>query len=138
MLKGITPVIALVMLILITIGVVGLFYGWSSGLFSTQTEKVINIPTGGATCKSGLVTVRIVNVGSTATVTTSDIIVGQINGVECTTKNGALSIAPGAADKIIDSQGCAASCGVGTLCSGKVTVKVGTRNGVVDSSTYYA
>ncbi len=136
MVKGITPVIALVMLILITVGVVGLFYGWSSGLFSTQTEKAVSIPPGGATCKNGLVTVRVVNIGSTSTITDSDVIVAQINGVECT--KSVLSITPGQAGVIINAQGCGAGCATTTACSGQVSVKTGTRNGVVDSSAICA
>ncbi|MBI2085702.1 MAG: hypothetical protein HYT71_04275, partial [Candidatus Aenigmarchaeota archaeon] len=58
------------------------------------------------------------------------------NGVECT--KSVLSITPGQAGVIINAQGCAAACGTGTLCTGKVSVKVGTRNGVVDSSAICA
>ena len=95
-------------------------------------EKGVSIPPGGATCKSGLVTVRVVNIGSTSTVTDSDIIVAQINGVECT--KSALSITPGQAGVIISDKGCGAGCAATTACTGKASVKVGTRNGVVDSS----
>ena len=136
MVKGITPVIALVMLILITIGIVGLFYGWSSGFFSTQIEKSITIPSGGATCKNGLVTVRVLNTGASSTITDSDVIVAQISGTECT--KSALSITPGQAGIIINAQGCGAGCATGTLCSGNVLVRAGTRNGIVESSAFCA
>ncbi|MBI3413410.1 MAG: hypothetical protein HY051_05020 [Candidatus Aenigmarchaeota archaeon] len=134
MLKGVTPVVATVMLVLITIGIVGLFYGWSSGLFSTQIEKSITIPSGGATCKNGLVTVRVLNTGVSSTITDSDVIVAQISGTECT--KSSLSVAPGQAGVIINAQGCGAACGTGTLCSGNVLVRVGTRNGVFESAAY--
>ncbi|MBI4167484.1 MAG: hypothetical protein HY515_00865 [Candidatus Aenigmarchaeota archaeon] len=136
MVKGITPVIALVMLVLITVGIVGLFYGWSLGFFSTQTEKGVNIPSGSATCNNGLVTVRVLNTGSIATVTDTDIIVAQINGVECT--KSVLSISPGQAGIIINAQGCGAGCATTTKCSGNVQVRAGTRNGVVESSAFCA
>ncbi|MBI4177174.1 MAG: hypothetical protein HY516_02305 [Candidatus Aenigmarchaeota archaeon] len=136
MFKGVTPVIATVMLILITVGVVGLFYGWSSGLFNTQIEKSVIIPSGAATCNNGLVTVRVQNIGSSSTVTDSDIIVAQIAGRECT--KAALSIAPGQAGVIINAQGCGAACATGTLCSGNVEVRVGTRTGVVESTAFCA
>ncbi|MBI4177320.1 MAG: hypothetical protein HY516_04340, partial [Candidatus Aenigmarchaeota archaeon] len=45
--KAITPVIALVMLLLITVGLVGISYAWFSGVMSAQTSKVISIPPGG-------------------------------------------------------------------------------------------
>ncbi len=136
MVKGITPVIALVMLILITVGVVGLFYGWSSGLFNTQTEKVVNIPSGGATCNNGLITVRVLNVGSTSTVTESDVIVAQINGTECS--KSVLSIAPGQAGIIINAQGCGVGCAATTKCLGNMQVRAGTRNGIVESAAFCA
>ena len=136
MVKGITPVIATIMLVLITVGVVGLFYGWSSGLFGTQTEKVVSIPSGGATCNNGLITVRVLNAGSTATVTDTDVIVAQIAGKECT--KSALSIAPGQAGIIINAQGCGAACAATTPCSGNVQVRAGTRNGIVESSSFCA
>lgn len=136
MVKGITPVIATIMLVLITVGVVGLFYGWSSGLFNIQVEKTLNIPSGGATCNNGLVTVRILNTGSSSTLTDADVIVAQISGAECA--KSALSIAPGQAGIIINAQGCGAVCNTLTKCSGNVQVRVGTRNGVVDSSAFCA
>ena len=134
--KGITPIIATVMLILIAVGVLGLFYGWSSGLFSTQTEKTVNIPPGSATCNNGLVTVRVQNVGATSTLTNSDIIVAQIDGKECT--KSSLSLTPGQAGIIINAQGCGVACDAGTLCSGNVKVRVGTNSGVVESSAFCA
>lgn len=136
MFKGVTPVIAMVMLILITVGIVGLFYGWSSGLFNVQVEKVVTIPPGGASCNNGLVTVRVLNSGATSTITDTDVIVAQINGTECT--KSALSIAPGQAGIIINAQGCGAGCAASGKCAGNTQVKVGTRNGVVDSSAFCA
>ncbi len=41
--RGITPVIALVMLMLITVGMVGISYAWFSGLFSSQTSAAFSI-----------------------------------------------------------------------------------------------
>ncbi len=136
MVKGITPVVATVMLILIAVGIVGIFYGWSSGLFSAQMEKAVNIPPGSATCNDGLVTVRVQNVGSTSTVTDDDIIVAQIKGQECTKET--LSIAPGQAGVIISGKGCGTECAASTACSGQVQVRAGTRNGVVESSVFCA
>ncbi len=41
--KGITPVIALVMLMLITVGMVGIAYAWFSGLFTGQTSTAFSV-----------------------------------------------------------------------------------------------
>ncbi|MBI2085523.1 MAG: LamG domain-containing protein [Candidatus Aenigmarchaeota archaeon] len=62
-LKGITPVIALVMLMLITVGIVGASATWFSGTFTSQTKKFV------------------LNNGDTA-ITALDIIVAQVDGVD--------------------------------------------------------
>ncbi|MBI3412850.1 MAG: hypothetical protein HY051_02090, partial [Candidatus Aenigmarchaeota archaeon] len=64
--KGITPVIALVMLLLITVGIVGGSYAWVSGLLSTSISKAVSIPAGGAYCSGGDVKVYVLNNGDSA------------------------------------------------------------------------
>lgn len=61
--KGITPVIAIVILLIIAVAVVGLAYGFISGIFSTVTGKAV-IVSGKASCTGGLATITITNVGS--------------------------------------------------------------------------
>ncbi len=79
--KAITPVIALVMLLLITVGIVGASYTWFGGLMSSQTKKSITIPPGGAYCADGDIKVYVLNNGDT-TITASDIVVAQVDGVD--------------------------------------------------------
>ncbi len=79
--KGITPVIAIVMLVLVTVGIAGVSYSWFSGIFSSQTKKFISIPAGGAYCSGGEIKVYALNNGDTA-LTASDIIVAQVDGVD--------------------------------------------------------
>ncbi|MBI2085648.1 MAG: LamG domain-containing protein [Candidatus Aenigmarchaeota archaeon] len=79
--KGITPVIALVMLVLITVGIVGTAYSWFSGLLSSQTKKAISIPSGGAYCSNSEIKVYALNNGDT-TLAGSDILVAQVDGVD--------------------------------------------------------
>ncbi len=79
--KAITPVIALVMLLLITVGITGASYSWFGGLMSSQTKKPITIPPGGAYCSDGDIKVYALNNGDTA-LTASDIIVAQVDGVD--------------------------------------------------------
>ncbi len=135
--KGLTPVISTIMMVLIAIGIVGLFYGWANGLFSAQIEKSVSIPSGSATCDNGLVTVRAQNIGATSSITTSDITVAQIAGRDCTV-NPSLSITPGQSGVVVAAQGCGTACATGTLCSGNIKVRVGTKNGVVESSAFCA
>ncbi len=79
--KAITPVIALVMLLLITVGITGASYSWFGGLMSSQTKKPITIPPGGAYCADGDIKVYALNNGDAA-ITTQDIIVAQVDGVD--------------------------------------------------------
>ncbi|MBI4168221.1 MAG: hypothetical protein HY515_04670 [Candidatus Aenigmarchaeota archaeon] len=127
--KGITPVIALVMLMLITVGMVGIAYSWFSGLLSTQTEKGISIPPGGAYCAGGKVNVLIQNNGATSNLAQGDIIIAQVDGTDATTQ--AINLAPGAGGLIVKDWTCGGSCS-----SGSHTVRIGTRTGVVESTAF--
>ncbi|MBI4177028.1 MAG: hypothetical protein HY516_01540 [Candidatus Aenigmarchaeota archaeon] len=154
MTKGITPVIALVMLMLITVGVVGLAYAWFSGLTSSQTEKGISIPPGGAYCyiapaatiagakTDAVISVLIQNNGATSSITRSDIVAARIDGSDCTTAqlediDGANAIAAGGGKKILLSYKCTAhpTCDVDGGCPiGKYAVVVGTRTNVISTT----
>jgi len=127
--KGITPVIALVMLMLITVGMVGIAYAWFSGLLITQTEKGISIPPGGAFCSGSKISVLIQNNGATSTLSETDVIIAQIDGTDAT--KSALSLAPGAGGLIVSAYDCGGTCSSGTH-----SVRIGTRTGVVESSAF--
>src|SRR3989344_4499990 len=77
--KAITPVIALVMLMLITVGIVGIAYSWFSGIFSSQTKNSILIPPGGALCVNNEIKVYVLNNGDN-TLTDSKIITAEVDG----------------------------------------------------------
>ncbi|MBI4177030.1 MAG: hypothetical protein HY516_01550 [Candidatus Aenigmarchaeota archaeon] len=129
--KGITPVIALVMLMLITVGMVGIAYSWFSGLLTTQTEKGITIPPGGAYCAGGKVSVMIQNSGATSNLVQADIIIAQVDGADATLDAAAFPITPGGGKVIVKDWACG-----GTCASGSRAVRVGTRTGVVESSAF--
>jgi len=96
-------------------------------------KKIISISPEGVTCDDGLVTLRIQNAGVESTVTDNDIITAQINLEECA--KSSLSLAPGQTGIIINAQACGASCGTDIPCSGYVKIRVGTINGIIESST---
>ncbi len=77
--KAITPVIALVMLMLTTVGLVGISFVWFTGIFSSSTNKPILIPPGGAYCLNGDITVRVLNEGNSI-ITGTDITVVDVDG----------------------------------------------------------
>ena len=108
--KAITPVIALVMLMLITVGIVGVSYSWFSGLFSSQTKKFISIPTGGAYCSGGDIRVYALNNGDSV-ITASDM-------------NGDVNIQPSRSGLVINYPGI----------EGRHVVRIGTSSGVAETT----
>ncbi len=65
--KGITPIISTIVLLLITVALAGAAWVYISGFMGTYTEKSFTIPTGGVYCDSqGTFHVRVVNTGTTA------------------------------------------------------------------------
>lgn len=68
--KGITPIISIIILLLITVALAGTAWTYMSGFMGTYTEKSFVVPTGGAYCdSSGTFHVRVVNTGTTAILT---------------------------------------------------------------------
>ena len=78
--KAVTPVIALVMLLLITVGIVGVSYSWFSGTISASTKKAVSIPPGGVYCTGGDIKAFVLNNGDSP-VTANDISVADVDGV---------------------------------------------------------
>ena len=145
--KGITPVIALVMLMLITVGMVGIAYSWFSGLLTTQTEKGITIPPGGTYCAAGLISVLIQNNGATSSLLTDNVIITQVDGADVNNvvgvgvagkqDLGASGLAPGSGALIVKNWPCTGGLQSGSVCSsGSHTIRIGTRTGVVESTAY--
>ncbi len=158
--KGITPVIALVMLMLITVGMVGIAYTWFSGLLSTQTEKGISIPPGGSYCVAGLISVLIQNNGASSSITKTDLIIAQVDGpyvIDGSPSNGVLAgdgkvllgdgtdypaMVSGNGGIFIRNYDCNVavasdpSAPTTTCSSGSHNIRIGTRTGVVESTAY--
>ncbi len=122
--KGITPVIALVMLLLITVGMVGIAYAWFSGLIAGQTEKTFVIPTGGAYCiKVGgvnTVFVMVRNTGATSNLQDEDFVYTKLDGSQLTAQNFDI---PPSGSATLFNYNCGASCS-----SGSHPVTIATRN----------
>ncbi len=127
--KGIGQVIALVMLLLITVGIVGIAFVWFSGLLTSSSEKAISIPGGGVYCIGSNIYVTILNLGATSSIVNADIKVFKVDSADVAVSISGGSIKPGDA-KIIDSLGY--SCGV--TCAGLThDVTVGTATNVVQT-----
>ncbi len=62
--KGVSTVIATLLMLIITIALAGLAYSYISGLFSAKTGKIIEIDAGGTFCSGTTVTVYVKNEGT--------------------------------------------------------------------------
>jgi flagellin-like protein len=61
--KGITPIISIIVLLLITIGLVGIAWLYLSGNLLSRTEKSIEVPFNGAWCDASGAYVTVTNTG---------------------------------------------------------------------------
>ncbi len=126
--KGITPVIAIIVLLFITIALAGAAWTYLQGFLLGQISKTFSIPTNGAYCESGRVKVYIVNTAYQATLTLDDFILADVDGTPITLTN--LPLEQGKGAKVVDT-----NCGTGCT-SGYHTVNLGTSSTVVHQRVY--
>lgn len=83
--KGITPVIAIIVLLFITIALAGAAWTYMQGFFFGQITKTFNVPPNGIYCQGGKITVIAQNTGYQTTLGVDDFIVKKVtwaNGTE--------------------------------------------------------
>jgi len=133
--KGITPIVSIIILLLITVALAGAAFTFLQGYFSTYTDSNFRMEDNMILCvKNGshddlssvnVITVQITNAGQSL-LANSDFSIIQIDGLGV---DGALldpGLAPGSAGILIEAYDCG-----GTGCSeGAHTVSVGTAAGV--------
>jgi len=78
--KGITPVVAVVLLLIITVSVVGMGYTFVLGFFGTISGKAVFI-SGMSSCGGGKVNIIVTNVG-TGDIAESDVVIVRTNCIE--------------------------------------------------------
>lgn len=92
--KGITPIISTIVLLLITVALAGAAWTYMSGFMGSYTEKSFIIPTGGAYCDaSRIFHVRVVNTGTT-TITAGDWVSALVEGLAPPNTFTTSSVAP--------------------------------------------
>ncbi len=127
--KGITPVVALVMLMLITIGIVGTAFIWFSGLLRGSSEKAISIPNGGVYCLGTSIYVMALNLGASSSITNADIKVFKVDSADVVVNIPGGSINPGEAKNMNNGYSCGVTCAGAThnIVVGTVANLVQTR-----------
>lgn len=128
--KGLTPIISIIILLLITISLAGTAWTFLSGVFFSQISKSFIIPTGGAYCSSGRIIIYIINTGYQSTITQTDL---KILSVDDINKLGSLpfAIQTGDSGKILDDDN-----GGSLWTSGHHTVDIGTVSSIQHISVF--
>ena len=84
--KGITPIIAIIVLLLITVSMAGLAYTFLFGILIGQIEQSFIIPPGGTFCDTvageNQITIIIRNTGTAAALADTDFIVRTVKYTE--------------------------------------------------------
>ena len=138
--KGITPIIAIIILLLITIALAGAAWSYLQGFLFSQISNSFTVPTGdGVYCTGttgqGKINVLVVNTGYQSTLTASDFATIDIDGNDLVAAadasiNNALNLAEQDSGKLINQYDCGgtppAACSTGSH-----TVTLGTGASVL-------
>jgi flagellin-like protein len=101
--KGITPIIAIIILLLITVALSGAAWSYIQGFFYPTIAKSFTFPTGGIYCRGGNITVFVINTGYDNTLDTqTDFILAAIDGEDVTGLINEEYIVPGDTKKILN------------------------------------
>lgn len=129
--KGITPIIAIIILLLITIALAGAAWAYLQGFLFGQIAKTFVIPSGGAYCENGEIVIYALNTGYESTLTTPDFILVTVDGQDNRTfLVQDLAMQEGNATMVFRSNcGTALPLGCGP---GYHTVRLGTQSTIID------
>jgi len=123
--KGITPIIAIIILLLITIALAGAAWTYLQGFLFSQISKSFVIPTGGAYCEKGQISVYVLNTGYDSILANEDFIVHTIDGIVVDLEDFNL----GEGDAGLALQNDSSGTGWG---AGYYTVRLGTQSTIVN------
>ncbi len=131
--KGITPIVSIIILLLITVALAGAAFTFLQGYLFTYTGSSFRMDAGMVFCvkdasDNNIITAQVTNTGQQSLVT-EDFTVAQVDGDGVTKSN--IDISPGEAAILIDAYDCGGTCTAGTH-----TVSVGTAAGVTTVNVY--
>jgi len=122
--KGITPIISIIVLLLITVALAGVAWVYLSGFLETQT-RTLTIPPNGIYCSAGNVTVVVTNTGQ-SDLTSDRLVVKEM--VENGTTSSAGTLIPDPLPSK-ESGTVTFACG-GNPCDGSFSATLGTSGAV--------
>jgi flagellin-like protein len=120
--KGITPIISIIILLLITIALAGVAYTFLMGQMFTRIGGSFDIPIGGAFCTNGQITILVTNTG-TSDLRDEDFTIAQIDGTDVTASLEDVVINPEGSATLLSGYDCTSSCS-----SGYHTIDIGTKS----------
>ena len=128
--KGITPIIAIIVLLLITIALAGAAWTYLQGFLFSQISKTFNVPPNSVYCSgpSGTKTIKVYvqNTGYQSVLSVpDDIIIAEVDGTDVSGDLATINVEPQKSGKILDTD-CGSGCTVGPH-----TVRIGTSSTVV-------
>lgn len=130
--KGITPIIATIVLLFITMGLLAMAYAFLSGFLSPRMQKSFEIPAGSSVCSAGLITAYVYNNGQ-GNLADEDFGIVQVTDNAGTLVNvpaANFDIEPGKSVVIISGY----DCGVAAGCTGTHTIKLGAGANVLSAT----
>jgi len=134
--KGITPIIATIVLLFITMGLLAMAYAFLSGFLSPRMEKSFEIPAGSSVCSAGTITAYVYNNGQGA-IDNADFNIAQVSdndGVLRDATPETVTIQPGSSDIIIQDFDLCGTGGVVGACTGTHTIKLGAGANVLSAT----
>ena len=127
--KGITPIISIIVLLLITVALAGAAWTYLSGFMETYTEKSFLVISGSMYCTSNTIYMTLKNMGATD-LTSDNFIVMNTDGNDLTNQTHYTMSTIGPKQtmviKITDCDGT----GAGTCGTGGHTIRLGTAAGI--------
>ena len=127
--KGITPIISIIILLLITIALAATAYSYLSGYMFGQMGSSFSIPTNGAFCSGGTITVIVRNDAQDSNLTLSKLSIIEIDGIP-QTGNG-INLAPGQSARLLNDNN-----GGNGYSTGNHQVILGTSSNVIRQNVY--
>ena len=133
--KGITPIIAIIILLLITIALAGAAWAYLQGFLIGQISKSFITPTGGAYCENGIIRVYVLNTGYESVLRTNDFIISEVDGISLPMDlNSSLNLGEGQAGLAFISD-CDSGTGLNppAACTSEYhTVRLGTQSTILN------
>jgi flagellin-like protein len=127
--KGITPIISVIILLVITVALAGFAYTYLQGFIASQTAYAFTIVPGGAWCQNSLITVYIQNNGQ-SNLQDEDFGIIMVDGTDRTaSRNMTMDISPGKSGPILANFNCG-----GTCADGMHSIRLGVANSVQTAS----